>query len=241
MKYNITLLLIFSLFIVGNTSAQKKKKNKKIILKALVVDTENNPVQNASVFVDGKKSNVTSDANGRFQIKLKPSVKKVAVFTLFNGIAELNYKGQKEITFVLGASASAKNEALNESTKGEPELVDIGYGKAEKRNLSTSVSNVNKNHLKNASHYNNIFDMIKGEVPGVEVNGSQIVIRGVSSFSSDNQPLFVVDGSPVNTVSNLSPNDVKSISILKGGAAAIYGSRGMNGVILIQLKTGGDR
>lgn len=241
MKSKLTFLLLISLFIVGSANAQSKKKKKKVILKALVIDTENRPIQNASIFVDGKKSSVKSDVNGRFQLKLKRTAKTITVFTLFNGAAELKYQGQKEITFILIPRNAVQQDPLNTPSREDNDLVDIGYGKAKKRNLSTSVGEVNKEHLKNAFHYISIYDMIKGEVTGVVVNGESITIRGISSINFSNQPLFVVDGVPTSNISNLSPNDVKSISVLKGASAAIYGSRGANGVIVIRLKTGKDR
>jgi TonB-dependent SusC/RagA subfamily outer membrane receptor len=78
--------------------------------------------------------------------------------------------------------------------------------------------------------------MIKGEVAGVEVIGTSIRIRGTSSLMSGTQPLLVVDGVTVNSIDNILPMMVKSIEVLKGSGAAIYGSRGANGVILITLK-----
>jgi len=83
--------------------------------------------------------------------------------------------------------------------------------------------------------------MIRGEVPGVQVNGNQIVIRGQSSINLTNEPLFVVDGVVVSSIENISPRQVKSISILKGPDASIYGSRSAGGVLLIDLKGGSDR
>jgi TonB-dependent SusC/RagA subfamily outer membrane receptor len=82
--------------------------------------------------------------------------------------------------------------------------------------------------------------MIRGEVPGVQVNGTSIMIRGATTINSGTEPLFVVDGVPVMTVDNIQPQMVKSIQVLKGSAASIYGSRGSNGVIIINLVKAGD-
>ena len=240
MKNKLSLLLLISLFIVGNANAQKKKQSKKVLFKALVVDSENNPIRNASIFIDGTKSAVTSGADGRFQVKLKRTVKNITVFTLFNGAAELEYKGEETHIFVL-SPGDTEEETASKTDKDESELVNSGYENDDKRRISNSAVEVDKKHLKSERHYNTIYDMIKGEVPGVDVRGSSVIIRGISSFSSYNQPLYVVNGSPTNSISNISPDNVKSISILKGGAASIYGSRGMNGVILITLKTAKDK
>jgi TonB-dependent SusC/RagA subfamily outer membrane receptor len=80
--------------------------------------------------------------------------------------------------------------------------------------------------------------MIKGEVPGVQVNGTSITIRGTGSIMSSTEPLFIVDGIAVNQISDISPVEVKSIEVLKGASASIYGSRGANGVILIRRHSG---
>lgn len=240
MKYKVYLLLIITVFLINFSFAQEKKQSKKVILSALVIDTENNPIQNATIFVDGKKASVVTDAEGRFKLKLKRNTKSISIFTLFNGVAETTYSGQEELTFVLGPSTGVVNDPLNEATKEEYELVDVGYGKTKKRNLATSAGNVSKEHLKNARHYNSIYDMIKGEVPGVVVSGQSITIRGKSSINMSSEALLVVNGTATSSISDISPNDVKSISVLKGASAAIYGSRGANGVIIITLKTGKD-
>jgi TonB-dependent SusC/RagA subfamily outer membrane receptor len=83
--------------------------------------------------------------------------------------------------------------------------------------------------------------MIRGEVAGVQVNGKSIRIQGPSSFNLSTEPLFVVDGIVVTSIDEISPQMVKSIDILKGSAASIYGSRGSNGVILINLIGSPDR
>ncbi len=240
MKSKLTIFLLISLFIVSGTYAQNKKQGKKIVLKGLVVDAENTPIQFASVFVDGKNCNIQSDANGRFRMKIKPTAESITVFTLFNGVEEIAYQGEEEMTFVLTSSDMVQQDPLNKSDKEESDLINVGYGTAHKSSITTSVGEVNKSRFKNTQHYINIYDMIKGEVPGVVVSGTNITIRGISSITLSSQPLFVVNGSPTTNITDISPNDVKSISVLKGAAAAIYGSRGTNGVILITLKSAND-
>jgi len=82
--------------------------------------------------------------------------------------------------------------------------------------------------------------MIKGQIPGVDVSGSSIRIQGANSFMGSTEPLLVVDGMTVQSIEDISPREVKSIEVLKGSSAAIYGSRGANGVILITLKGAKD-
>ena len=103
-----------------------------------------------------------------------------------------------------------------------------------KKNLTTDVGYIDAQDDSNAS-YTNIYDMIRGKVPGVQVTGNKITIRGVSSINSSTDPLLVVDGVVVYTIDNISPRQVKSITVLKGSDAAIYGSRGAAGVIMITM------
>ncbi len=241
MKRKLTLLLVLSLFVFGASQAQNNKSKKKIILTGFVVDGEQNPIANASVFIDGKNTNKHSDAEGHFKIKIKSTVKKITVFSLFNGTIEYPYQGEEEITFTLSTNNAIQQDHLNDPNLEEDELVNIGYGTTSKSKLTSSVGKIDQRQLKNAQHYATIYDMIKGEVPGVVVNGNSIVIRGLSSINLSSEPLYVVNGSPVSSISDISPNDVKSISVLKGSSAAIYGSRGANGVILIRLKSAGDK
>lgn len=240
MNWKIIILLFISISFINGTYAQEENLSKKILIEGLVVDQDNNPIEKASIFVDGKNTNVLSDDTGRFKIKIKRNAKLITVFSLIHGGLEFEYNGEKEIIIALASVNSPVQDPLNTPVKKETEMVNIGYGKANKKNLTTSVGEVDKEHLKNAQHYANIYDMIKGEVAGVSVNGNSILIRGLSSINLSSEPLYVVNGSPVNSISDISPNDVKSISVLKGSSAAIYGSRGANGVIVIVLKSGND-
>lgn len=84
--------------------------------------------------------------------------------------------------------------------------------------------------------YNTIYDMIRAKVPGVRIEGTKIIVRGENSLQGSVEPLLIVDGSPVSSIDNITPDFVKSITVLKGPETAAYGVRGSNGVILIQLK-----
>jgi TonB-dependent SusC/RagA subfamily outer membrane receptor len=240
MKKKLIFLLIISLFIVNGSQAQNKKRAKKIALKGLVIDTENNPIKNASVFIDGKNCKKLSDEEGRFKLKIKPNVKTVMVFTIAQGATEIAYQGEEELTFVLKAVEGILENDLNATNIKASGFVNTSYIKAHKRNLTTKMSRNNKNMIKNADHYLTIYDMIQGESAGVTVSGSTIRIRGVGSLVMSTTPLFIVNGIPVSSIDYVSPSQVKSISILKGSSAALYGVRGANGVIVITLKTAID-
>ena len=120
------------------------------------------------------------------------------------------------------------------------EAIDMGYGTVKKKTLTGSVEKIDGTQSKYAS-YNTVYEMLRGAVPGVVVNGTSIMIRGASTVNSGTEPMFVVDGVPVNTIDNIQPQMVKSIQVLKGSSAAIYGLRGSNGVIIITLLSGNDR
>lgn len=136
------------------------------------------------------------------------------------------------ILFSLSACGSLQSRT-------DDETVDIGYGTSKKSNLTNSVSKLDINE-KEIGGYSNIFDYLRGRVPGVTVNGrgpnATVQIRGISSINCPTDPLYVVDGVVVNDISMINPNDVKSVSVLKDASASIYGSRGANGVIIITTK-----
>lgn len=120
-------------------------------------------------------------------------------------------------------------------TPRSAEVVEIGYGKQDRGSLATSVSSVPIDERTTPS-YRDIFEMIQGKCPGVRVEGTRIIIRGESTINAGKDPLFIVDGAMVDTIDWINPYDVKSIDVLKDASASIYGSRGANGVIIINLK-----
>lgn len=89
--------------------------------------------------------------------------------------------------------------------------------------------------------YQDIYDMIRGKVAGVEVSGRSIKIRGTNSLNVSTEPLFVVDGVIVRGIDDIAPETVRSIEVLKGPDASVYGARGSNGVIVITRKKGTDQ
>ena len=120
------------------------------------------------------------------------------------------------------------------------QMVNIGYGEARKGSLTSSVASL-KISQNDISAYSSLYDYIQGRVPGVQVVGTSIQIRGQNSINSSTEPLILLDGVPITDLSGINPYDVKSIEVLKdAAAAAIYGSRGANGVILITTRKAGD-
>lgn len=114
--------------------------------------------------------------------------------------------------------------------------VDVGYGTLKKSELTTAVSTV-KVDEKEVRTYTNMYDYLRGKVAGLTVTpDNRILIRGVNSINSSTDPLILVDGMEVSSLSSVNPNDVQSVNVLKDASTSIYGVRGSNGVILITTK-----
>ncbi len=233
MRTKIIFLIIMAMVSLNVASAQKSGKKMKI--SGHVVDGTLTPVANAIVMIDGEKSNIVTDQKGHFKIKVKPGNTKVGIFTMTNGILEEPLDGRKTINFKFEGSVPVQVV----ETDPLDEAVDIGYGSVKKRSMTGTVNKIDGTNPKYAS-YRNIFDMIRGEVAGVQVMGNSIRIQGIGSLTLSTEPLYVVDGNVVGSISDIQPYNVKSIEILKGASASIYGSRGANGVILIKLIGSGD-
>ncbi len=222
--------------LIGVAAIYGQKSNKKINITGTVFDGTQTPVANAIIMVDGEKTNCLTDSRGFYKIRVKPENTKIGIFTLTNGIREEVINGRKTINFQFEGTVPVQKA----TTSPGDETVDIGYGVSKKKNLTSSVGEIDGTKSKYAS-YATIYDMLRGEIPGVVVSGTTVYIRNPSSINASNEPLFVVDGVPVMTIDDIQPQMVKSINVLKGSDASIYGVRGANGVILIDLKKGKDR
>ena len=186
---------------------------------------------NATVKIKGTKNLVYSDTIGLFSILCKPGDKLHITAKGFNGY---NVTIDEKIKYLL----------VNLQLKPGPANVEyaIGYGHVKEKDKLYAVSTL-KNGDMDFSQYNNILDLIKGRFPGVTVQNGEIIIRGTKSLNSSNAALIVIDGMVMDysALSMLSPLDVESIDVLKDAASSIYGSRGANGVVMIQTKRGGSK
>jgi len=226
-----TLVLILAVIIAGG-QAIGQKKPKSFTVTGTVTDTSMVPVSGALIVVDGESTGVFTRANGMYKLKLKPDVRSVGAYTADMGSVATLWDGSSVINLVLDGRIGLLN-----FTPEPPESemkIDVGYGTKRKKDLTTDVGYIDGQDDVNAS-YTNIYDMIRGKVPGVQVSGNKITIRGINSINLSSDPLLVVDGVVVSSIDHISPRQVRSISVLKGSDAAIYGSRGAGGVILITL------
>lgn len=219
------LLFFFPAFII---SAQKN--NKKFFVSGLVTDNNNNPVAGAFILLDGSNTNVSTNSSGFYKIKVKPDVDTISVLTFNNGLGSAAINGRNVINFTMGGSSLTHRGEVDRSPD---EVVNIGYGNVKEKDLLTNVSTIDGKINKYAS-YKDIYEVFKG-TPGVIVSGKSIRLQGQSSLYSGTEPLFVVDGMTVQSIDGISPLSIESISVLKGASTSIYGSRGANGVIIINL------
>jgi len=232
MRIRICLFVLFSLLIFSVSSGQKN--NKKIVITGQVTDALQRPLAGAIIFLDGRNTNVATDNEGFYKLKVRPDADSLTVVTFTSGMSTVAIAGRTRINFVLGGSELAQQNI--QGKKADDQKVDIGYGDVNQKNLLTQVSTIDGQNSKYAT-YKNIYEILKG-TPGVIVKGSSVQIQGQASFNSGTEPLYVVDGMVVGSVDGISPSMVESISVLKGSSASIYGSRGANGVILITLVHG---
>ena len=129
-----------------------------------------------------------------------------------------------------------ETKEVAESSDGRDNTVNIGYGQADKRDVSYSIATVKP---EDKEFYTNIYEYLRGKVPGIQVRpDNTIVIRGVGTFMASTDPLVLVDGVEIGDISTINPHDVYSVDVLKDASTAIYGVKGANGVILITTKVG---
>ena len=229
MKSKIFILTIFILTL--SVSAYAQKSGKKYYITGQVVDINDQPVSGAMVFIDNKKSDAITDDKGMYKIKVKADAANISIFKLSCDLLNEEIKGRIIINF------KYNNVIIREETASQVDAVDeavnIGYGSIQKKNLASTVGNINGQNKKYGA-YQSIFDMIK-ELPGVQVVDDQIRIRGISTINGTADPLILVDGIEISLqgLQAIVPRLVKSISVLNSSDAAIYGSKGANGVILI--------
>ncbi|TAN20313.1 MAG: SusC/RagA family TonB-linked outer membrane protein [Chitinophagaceae bacterium] len=205
-----------------------------IHLKGTVTDSTGTVLAGVTIQVKGTTVGSVTDASGKFEMEV-PDNAILIVSSVGFITQEIPVNGQSNLTIVLRTSNSGLNE-----------VVVIGYGSQEKKDLTGAVSVVSSKEIANRPIVN-LGEALQGQASGVEVTsnsgkpgaGLTIRVRGSSSISAGNDPLYVVDGIPMTDVSTINPDDIQSISVLKDAAsAAIYGTRAANGVVVITTKKG---
>lgn len=210
MKLKIATFTLILSFFAFSVNAQNNSN--KIVISGLVKDSLNRPVANASIYVNDIITNKKTNKKGFYKIKLKRTPKKIMALSPNYGLQEVVYSNTNEINFVLDMKGFDK-EKFN---------YVVFKSKRKKNKRTTRV-------------YTDIYDYFRDRVSGVRVSGNnEILVRGITSFNSGTGPLFVVNKSPINYIGDINPNEIKSVTILKGPECVAYGSRGANGVIIIK-------
>lgn len=225
------LSLFVMLLLAGGLSARAQQ----IKVTGSVTDPGGEPLIGVSVRVDNAGTGTVTDFDGKYTIEAKPK----SVLT-FSYIGYENHKESVNGRHSINVTLKERLDVLNE-------VVVIGYGTMDKKELTSAISHVGEKDFLNISSLDPSM-MIQGKVPGVSItntgagdpnNQASIQIRGVSSRSAGLGPLIVIDGVPGGNLTNINPNDIASFDVLKDGAAsAIYGTRGSNGVIVVTTKKG---
>ncbi|MBW6534574.1 MAG: TonB-dependent receptor plug domain-containing protein [Mariniphaga sp.] len=218
------LILITTFFFTFFTSAQDR------IIHGVVTTFDSIPLIDAEVQVRSTKQTVLTDTLGMFSVAVNPGDRlKVSATGFFNQKVKLEEK----------TKFAAVNLKLKPGDKNREYA--IGYGHVSDRDKLNALATLNSNDL-DFSQYSNIYDLIKGRFAGVQVVNGEIIIRGINSINSSSAALIIVDGVPVDgsALNSIPPIQVKSINVIKDGSSAIYGSRGANGVVLIETKRGND-
>ena len=206
------------------------------VIKGNVTDNTGEPIIGASVVEDGNANNGgVTDIDGNFTVTLKGNSKKL----------KISYVGMKpQVVNVSGKSVI--NVKLEDDSNSLNDVVVIGYGSVKKKDLTGSVATVNSETLA-AVPVASASEALTGKMAGVQVTTSEgspdadvkIRVRGGGSITQSNDPLFIVDGFPVESISDIPASDIEDITVLKDASStAIYGSRGANGVILVTTKSG---
>lgn len=239
-----------------NALIEKKERESAQVktVTGVVVDENGEPVIGASVVVQGTSNGTITDLDGKYSLMNVPE----------DATLDISYIGYQTLSLKADDKSLAR-VTMREDTEVLDEVVVIGYGTVKKRDLTGAVSSVGADKLKERS-FGNALQSMAGQVSGVQITQTQgapgmaptIKVRGASSINAGTTPLYVIDGIPLeddsdingggnsnsmtfnrNPLNNINPNDIESIEILKdASSAAIYGSRGANGVVLVTTKQG---
>lgn len=217
-------------------------------ISGLVVDQEHEPVIGATVLVKGTTIGTSTDLDGKFVLSVPKS----------NSLITVTYVGCKPVEIAADSPLLASGIVLHEDAEILGDLVVIGYGTVKKEDATGSVAAIRPDDF-NKGNRTSVQDAMVGKIPGVNVvssggapgSGATVRIRSGASLSASNDPLFVIDGVPVdnstieggsNLLAGINPEDIESFTVLKDASAtAIYGSRASNGVIVITTKKGSDK
>lgn len=225
----VTACIIMLTMMVGLDAYAQSK-----VVSGVVTDASGEAIPGLAVVEKGTSNGTATDINGAYQIEVQPGA--VLVFSFIGMITE-------EIAI---GSQTTVNVSMTEDIAQLDEVVVVGYGTQKRSELTGSIASVQGDALKKVP-VSTVAESLTGRLPGVQITSTegspdseiQIRVRGGTSLTQTSGPLYIVDGFPINSISDLSPSDIASIDVLKdASSAAIYGSRGANGVVIITTKSG---
>lgn len=206
--------------------------NKKEKITGTITNSQGEPIIGANVVEKGTTNGTVTDADGKFMLDIPGKASLLVSYIGYN-MREVALNGQ-----------SVLNIELVEDAKAIDEVVVIGYGQQRRSEITTSITKVTSDDFIKGS-VKSAEQLIQGKVAGLQVVNSsgdptsdiQMMLRGVSTLSSSTSPLIIIDGIPGGVLNSIAPEDIESIDVLKdGSAAAIYGTRGTNGVVIVTTK-----
>ena len=219
-----------ALVFAGSVMAQS------ITVTGTVKDTSGEALMGVTVIVDGTTTGTATGIDGSYSIRVPNS----------SAVLRYSYMGYADQVITVGSQTKI-DVVLAEDATAMEDVIVIGYGSIKKSDLTGAVSHVGQSDIQERP-VTDALQAMQGKVPGVDITSSMrpgelgtVRIRGTRSKNASNDPLYVVDGMPLSagSMTDLNPNDIESIDILKDASAtAIYGSRGANGVIIITTKKG---
>ncbi len=226
-KMKVFKMMLTLLFVAFSTAVSAQT------ISGQVVDENGEALIGVTVAIVNGNGGSISDINGNFNVKAASGAK-----------LKLSYTGYKSVTV---AAKNGMKVTMEPDAVGLEDLVVVGYGVKKKSDVTGAMNHVDAKELM-TKPVNNAFEALQGKVPGVDITSSQrpgelgsIRIRGQRSINATSEPLYVVDGVPLQNggIETLNPQDIESVDVLKDASStAIYGSRGANGVVLITTKHG---
>lgn len=220
--------------IVISKKTQPQTDGKKRTVSGIILDKNGDPIIGASILVKGTTNGTITDLDGKYNLANVPE----------NSTLEISYIGYKTQS-LKATDKSLANITLHEDTEVLDEVVVVGYTPMRKSDFTGSLASVKANELSLSAA--TAGQALVGKVAGVQVmqttgapgQGVSIKVRGTNSLSASTDPLYVIDGYPASEDVYINPDDIETIDVLKDAAsAAIYGSRGASGVVLITTKRG---
>ena len=206
-----------------------------VIITGKVTSQSGESLNGATVSEKGTNTTVTTKEDGSFNIRVSQK----------NAVLVVSYIGYLSKEYTVGSQNNV-NIFLVQADSNLGDVVVVGYGTAKRKDLTGSVASVNSVKIKELA-VTRLDQALIGKIAGVQVKpvsgepgaAPQVRIRGVGSISAGSSPLYVIDGFPMTSIETINPNDIESIDVLKDASAtAIYGSRGSNGVIIVNTKRG---